>query len=298
MQLESFKLFSDLVDTGSFSKTAERNGITQSAVSQRIKSLEEHFEVPLIDRGRKSFSVTGEGDVFLKTARDIIDLYEGLGNKLHELRNRVEGELKVSTIYSIGFHELPPVVDVYRKLFPDVEPVLQYRRATQVYNDVLESKADLGLVAYPQARKGIEVETVWKDKLVVICPPNHELASDKSISLKRLNRQRFISFEPDLPTRKAIDEMLKRAKVKVKEVMEFDNIESVKRGVQVENTISIVPRDSVYEEVQNNTLCQIDIAGKDVWRPLGVVRRRTKAINPAMREFIDLLKELGKEKGT
>lgn len=297
MQVETFKLFSDLVETGSFSTTAERNGITQSAVSQRIKAVEDQFGVLLIERGRKNFAVTGEGHVFLKTAHDIIDLYEGIGANLHELRDRVEGELKISTVYSIGFHELPPILDVYRKRFPDVKPVLQYRRANQVYADALSSKADFGLVAYPLARKGVEVETVWKDKLVMICPPGHELAGEKSIKLKRLDDQRFISFEPDLPTRKALDEMLKRAGVKVKEMMEFDNIETVKRGVQIEQALSIVPRDSVREEVQSGVLCQVDLEAENIWRPLGIVRRRNKAITPAMREFVALLKELGKEKG-
>lgn len=297
MQIETFKLFCDLVETGSFSETAERNGITQSAVSQRIKALEDQYEVLLIERGRKNFAVTVEGDVFLKTARDMIDLYQSIAGSLRAMRDRVEGELKVSTVYSIGFHELPPILEVYRQRFAEVNPVLQYRRANQVYTDVLASKADVGLVAYPQARKGVEVETVWKDKLVMICPPGHELAQQKSIELKQLDGQRFISFEPDLPTRKALDEMLKQAGVEVKEVMEFDNIETVKRGVQIEQALSIVPQDSVKAEIESGVLCKIDIAAQDVWRPLGVVRRRTKAITPAMREFISLLKELGRGKG-
>ncbi len=296
MQVETFKLFCDLAETGSFSETAERNGITQSAVSQRIKALEDQYDVLLIERGRKNFAVTSEGDVFLKTARDIIDLYEGIRTRFHVLRDRVEGELKISTVYSIGFHELPPILEVYRKRFSDVKPVIHYRRANQVYADVLASQADLGLVAYPQARKGVEVETVWKDKLVVICPPGHDLAEEKSVALKRLNGQRFVSFEPDLPTRKALDEILKEAGVVVEEVMEFDNIETVKQGVVIEKAISIVPRDSVQREIQSGALCQIDIEAKNIWRPLGIVRRRTKAITPAMREFIALLKELGRDK--
>lgn len=296
MQVETFKLYCDLVESGSFSITAERNGITQSAVSQRIKALEDYYDVLLIERGRKNFAVTGEGQVFLKTAQEIVDLYEGIGTSLHGLRDRVEGVLKVSTVYSIGFHELPSVLDTYRKRFPDVETVLLYRRANQVYTDVLDLKVDLGLVAYPKARKGVEVETVWKDKLVMICSPGHELANKTSIDLKQLSGQRFISFEPDFPTRKALDEVLNSAQVKVKEVMEFDNIESVKRAVQIEQAISIVPRESVKAEVQSGLLCQIDIKGKGMWRPLGTVRRRSKATTPAMREFVGLLKELGKNK--
>lgn len=294
MQIETFKLFCDLVETGSFSETAERNGITQSAVSQRIKALEDCYEVVLIERGRKNFAVTGEGEVLLATARKMMDLYEGLGSSLHEFRDRVDGELRISTVYSIGFHELPPALEMFRRRFPEVEAVMQYRRANQVYADVLDSKADLGLVAYPQARKGVEVETVWKDKLVMVCRPTHELANETSVPLKRLDGQRFISFEPDLPTRKALDGMLKRGGVRVKQVVEFDNIETVKRGVQIEDAISIVPQDSVKTEVRDGVLRQVDIEVEDAWRPLGVVRRRSKAVTPAMREFVAVLKTLGK----
>ncbi|MEM9017590.1 MAG: LysR family transcriptional regulator substrate-binding protein, partial [Verrucomicrobiota bacterium] len=121
----------------------------------------------------------------------------------------------------------------------------------------------------------------------------HELARRKSLDLKSIDGQRFISFEPDLPTRKAIDGMFTNAGVRVKEVVEFDNIETVKRGVLIENAISIVPSDSVRPEVEAGTLVQVPIEGKFIWRPLGIVRRRTKAITPAMREMIHLLKEGG-----
>jgi DNA-binding transcriptional LysR family regulator len=132
---------------------------------------------------------------------------------------------------------------------------------------------------------------------MVICPPNHPLAKRSSLDLKAIDGQRFISFEPDLPTRKAIDALFAQAGVTVKEVVEFDNIETVKRGVLIENALSIVPGESVQSEVKAGTLVRIPINGKFVWRPLGIVRRRSKAITPAMREMIALLKQGREEPG-
>jgi len=186
---------------------------------------------------------------------------------------------------------LPPYLEKFRDRYPDVDLQVKYRRANQVYADVSENLTDLGLVAYPQERKGVEIDPAWKDKLVVICPPGHELAERKSLSLSQINGQRFISFEPDLPTRKAIDGMFTQAKISVKEVVEFDNIETVKRGVLIENAISIVPSESVKSEVEGGTLVQIAIEGKFIWRPLGIVRRRARAVTPAMREMIQILQE-------
>ncbi len=290
MHVESFKVFCDLVETSSFSAAAERNGVTQSAVSQQIKTLENYYDVLLVERGRRNFSVTPEGEVFLKAARVILDAWNEIGTQLEEMRDVVAGTLNVATVYSIGFHELPPFLDKFRKLFPEVDLHINYRRANQVYADVLEAKADLGLVAYPQQRKGIEVEPVWKDRLVLICPPGHPFAKKKKAPLSAIDGERFISFEPDLPTRKAIDEMFAKASISVKEVVEFDNIETVKRGVEIENAISIVPSESVKNEVAAGKLCQVILEGRDMWRPLGVIRRRAKAITPAMRELIELLK--------
>jgi DNA-binding transcriptional LysR family regulator len=291
MHIETFQVFCDLVETTSFSEAAARNGISQSAVSQQIRALEERFKVTLLERGRRNFSVTPEGEVFLKAAQSILEAYHSIEQDLGTMRDVVAGPLIIATVYSIGFHELPPYLEIFRARFPEVDLQVHYRRSNQVYADVSENLADLGLVAYPQERKGVEIEPAWKDKLVVICPPNHPLAKRETIDLKAIDGQRFISFEPDLPTRKAIDGMFTQAGISVKEVVEFDNIETVKRGVLIENAISIVPSESVRSEVKSGTLAQITINGKFVWRPLGIVRRRTKAITPAMREMIQILKQ-------
>ena len=291
MHIETFQVFCDLVETTSFSEAADRNGISQSAVSQQIRTLEEKYGVTLVERGRKNFSVTPEGEVFLKAAHEILDAYRSIDEDLGTMRDVVAGKLTIATVYSIGFHELPPYIEKFREMYPDVDLQVHYRRANQVYADVSENHADLGLVAYPQEKKGVEIEPAWKDRLVVICPPTHALAGRKTIDMKAIDGQRFISFEPDLPTRKAIDGMCSHAGIQVKEVVEFDNIETVKRGVLIENAISIVPSESVTSEVEAGSLVKIPIEGKFVWRPLGIVRRRTKAISPAMREMISLLKE-------
>lgn len=297
MQIETFQIFCDLVETTSFSEAAERNNISQSAVSQQIRALEERYGVTLVERGRRNFAVTPEGEVLLRAARGILAAYAGIEEEIGAMRDVVAGRLSIATVYSIGFHELPPYIEEFRQRFPDVDLQVQYRRSSQVYADVSENLADLGLVAYPQERKGVEIEPAWKDKLVVICPPGHPLAKRKSIELKQIDGERFISFEPDLPTRKAIDGMFSQAGVQVKEVVEFDNIETVKRGVLIENAISIVPSESVRTEVESKTLARIPIEGKFIWRPLGIVRRRARAITPAMREMIELLKRKRTEVG-
>ncbi len=291
MQVQGFKVFRDLVETGSFSQAAMLNSITQSAVSQQIRSLERQFKAILIERGKKNFALTQEGRIFLDASKQILQIYDGLGSRIHEMQNLVEGVLKIGTVYSIGLHELPPYLKQYRVLYPDVDVRIEYRRASQVYSDVQETRVDFGLVAFPVRRKGIVVESFWRDKLVLICPPEHVLSKRRQVRFKDLHNEKFISFEPDQPTTKAIDKRIKEAGVEVRQAMEFDNIETVKRAVEIENGISVVPLATVSQELVAGQLVAVEFDEPDMYRPIGVITKRGRAVTPAHRRFVELLKD-------
>lgn len=292
MQIQTFKVFCDLVDTESFSKAAERNGITQSAVSQQIKSIEEQFEVCLIDRGRRAFFLTPEGRAFLASSRRIMGVYDDLGGRMRKLQEVTAGKLRIATIFSIGLHELPPYLKRFRREFPLVDVRVDYRRSALVYAAVQENQADVGLVAYPVSRRGITASVFWRDRLVVICAPAHPLASRRKIALADLGGEKFIAFDPDLPTRREVDRQIRGAGVCVRVVFEFDNIETVKRAVEIENAVSIVPRTSVRSEVETGQLACLEIADAGMWRPLGTLIKKSSARPPALREFLSLLEKM------
>lgn len=290
MYIETFKVFCDLAETGSFSKAAALNSITQSAVSQQIRALENRFQVTLVERGRRNFCLTAEGTAFLSASREILEVYNNLGDRLHELRNVVAGELKIASIYSIGLHELPPRLQAFRQAHPDVEVHVEYRRSTQVYSQVLNGEVDLGLVAYPTKRSGLQVDVFDEDELVLICHPNHPLARRKKVPLTELNGEKFIAFEPDLPTRKVIDRHLREHSVEITHTMEFDNIETVKRAVEIESGVSLVPSNTVRLEVESGVLVAIELDGPKLCRPLGVITKRNRPRSPAQKEFVETLR--------
>ena len=292
MHIETFKVFSDLVETGSFSRAAAMNGVTQSAVSQQVRALEARFGVQLIERGRRrEFGVTAEGRAFLQASREILAAYENLGARIRELGNVVAGPLRVAAVPSIGLHELPPLLKQFRGLFPDVEVSVDYRRSARVYAEVFDGRADLGLVAYPSRRRGLAMESFWRDRLVLICHPEHPLAERRGITLADLSGERFICFEPDLPTRKHLDRLLREAGVEVHRVLEGDSIETIKRAVRIEEGVSIVPRTTVLDEVRAGTLCAVEIEHPEMWRPLGVLYRKGRTLTPAGKQFLAQLKE-------
>jgi LysR family transcriptional regulator, transcriptional activator of the cysJI operon len=290
MQIESLKVFCDLAETESFTKAAQINQVTQSAVSQQVSALERTFNSLLIERSKKQFRLTREGQVLYDYSKQLIHLYESLYNKIQEMKDIVSGTIRVATIYSIGLHDLPPYMKKFLKSYPTVNVHVEYRRSNQVYEDVLSNVHDIGLVAYPVKDAKLEIVPLRKDKLVLITHPKHALAKKGKVDLNELTGQKFIAFEPDIPTRKAIDRIFKDHDVDVNTVMEFDNIETVKRAVEIDAGISIVPQTTVAQEVAKHTLVQLDLNNGDFARPLAAIHKKNKVLSPAMRQFINTLK--------
>jgi DNA-binding transcriptional LysR family regulator len=291
MQIESLKMFCDLAETESFTKAAQINQVTQSAISQQISSLERTFKSLLIERSKKKFRLTREGQALYEYSKQIIQTYESLQSKLQELKDIISGTIRVATIYSIGLHDLPPYIKRFMKSYPTVNVHVEYRRANQVYEDVLSNVVDLGLVAYPAKDSKLEIIPLRKEPLVLVCHPNHSFAKLKTVKLKALAGQKIIGFEPDIPTRKALDKILKEYGVEVKHVMEFDNVETVKRAVEIDAGISIVPLGTVAQEIAKQTLVALPIEDGDFFRPLAAIYKKNKVLSPAMKQFLALLKE-------
>jgi len=290
MQIESLKMFCDLAETESFTKAAQINDVTQSAVSQQISSLERHFKSLLIERSKKKFRLTREGEVLYNYSKQLIQTYDSLQNKLQEIKEIISGTIRVATIYSVGLHDLPPYLKKYLKAYPTVNVHVEYRRSNQVYEDVLGNVVDLGLVAYPSRDAKLEVVPLRKDRLVLICHPQHPFARNKSVSLKELTGQKFIGFEPDIPTRRAIDRILRDQEVVVEHVMEFDNIETVKRAVEIDAGVAIVPQGTITQEVSKQTLAEVQMEDAEFYRPLAAIFKKNKVLSPAMKQFLAVLK--------
>jgi DNA-binding transcriptional LysR family regulator len=291
MQIESLKVFCDLTETESFTKAAQINGVTQSAVSQQISSLERQFKSLLIERSKKKFRLTREGQVLYDYSKQIIATYESLHNQLQELKDIISGTIRVATIYSIGLHDLPPYIKRFLKSYPTVNVHVEYRRANQVYEDVLGNVVDMGLVAYPSKDSKLDIVGLRKDPMVLICHPQHPFAKLKSVKFKALAGQKFIGFEPDIPTRKALDKAFREHGVEIRHIMEFDNIETVKRAVEIDAGVAVVPQTTITQEVSNQTLAAVPIDDGDLFRPLAAIYKKNKVLSPAMKQLLALLKE-------
>jgi LysR family transcriptional regulator, transcriptional activator of the cysJI operon len=299
MQIETLKIFCDLVESKSFSQAAEANFVTQSAVSQQVRGLEERFRRKLLERlrGGREVSPTEDGRAFYEESRRVVEAFAQLEERMRAQTGTVSGAVRVATVYSIGLHELPPAVRRFMALYPDAKIDLEYSRTTRIVRDVLAGAVDLGIVAYPERRRGLEVVPLGGDRLVLICRPGHPLAARKSVRARDLDGQDFVLFERDIPTRRATDKILRSHGVAVRRVAEFDNIETIKRAVEVGFGAAVVPRLSVLDEERSGQLAVVPLAEPEWTRSVGVIHRSDRRPGTAARKFIELLQERDTKQG-
>jgi DNA-binding transcriptional LysR family regulator len=166
---------------------------------------------------------------------------------------------------------------------------VEYRRSNLVYEDILHNCVDFGLVAFPSKMRQIDMVPFRNDHLIVICHPQHELAKRGEVTVGELAGQKFIGFDPDIPTRKAVDQIFREHGIEIEPVMEFDNIETVKRAVEIDHGIAIVPQATVVQEAAQGTLAVLKFKGGEFTRPLAILHRKGRVLTPAMKKFIETL---------
>ena len=257
MHIETLKTFCDLVESGSFSKAARQNFVSQSAVSQQLRALEAHYGRRLVERGPgRPVLLTDAGRLLYSEGKAILERFRTLDQRLREGAEVMAGTVRVATVYSLGLHTLPPYVKQFLAQHPQVNVRVEYSRTDRVYEACLDGTIDLGIVAQPSRRARIEVIPLRPEPLVLVCSPEHRLARRRKVPLGQLEGEPFVAFERNVPTRKAIDRILKEHRVSVSIVTEFDNIETIKRSVEAGLGVSIVPQNSVRNEAKARTLLE------------------------------------------
>ncbi len=294
MHIETLKIFCDLADLRSFSKTAEKHLLSQSAISQQLAQLELAHKCQLIDRKKRPIELTKAGQLLYKAATDMLDRYEQLKTELNALKSSTGSRINVAAIFSIGMHTLPSYVKKFMARYPNVNVHIEYFSADRIYELVLAGDIDIGLVAVPKRDKRLDVYDFEDEPLVLACSPKHPLSHESQVDIHKLQFERFISFEKDVPTRMWTDNILQRYNIIVRPVMEFDNIETIKRAVEINSGISILPETAILQEVGSGTIKAIGFSNESFVRPTGIIVRKNKLLGQAGRYFIELLRKKAK----
>jgi len=296
VQLETLKLFCDLAELGSFSKTAEKNLLSQSAVSQQLAQLEKIFKCELLDRRQRPAELTKAGELLYKAAKEILDRYEQLKIDLNNLKYSSQTRVNVAAIFSIGMHTLAEYIKRFMVQLPKVHLHLEYLSAAEIYKLVLSGEMDVGVVAVPRRDYRLDVLEFVNEPLVLACSPEHPLAAEKEVDIHRLQFEPLVAFATGVPTRDWIDGILRRYNVAVHVVLEFDNIETIKRAVEINSGVSILPETAVVQEVKAGTIRTVQFSNERFVRPTGVIIRQGRYLSEAARQLVETLCPNGERK--
>lgn len=294
VDLSHCKLFRDIASTGSMSRGASLNHISQSAASQHIQELERQLDVELIDRSVRPLQLTEAGELYEEYCRDLLRRREEFDHALGDLRSGVVGTVRVASIFSVGLIEMDSLKREFVKRYPQASLEVEYLRPERVYEQLRNDRADIGLVSYPQAAKDI-VALPWREELMsVAASPGHSVTRLSKVRPRDLQGVEFIGFDPELPIRRDVDRFLREHGVTVEVTMQFDSIPMIKEALTAGHAVSILPERMMRAEIAMGTLICVPLEAPGLIRPLGILRLKKKRFNRATQLFLKLLQEAEK----
>lgn len=291
MNIETLRLFCDVVQHHSFSRGAAANQVSQSAATQSVHRMERHFGSQLVDRSKRPFVLTPEGQACYEGFREVLEVYDAVETRVRSLRKEITGMVRVAAIYSVGLHDMARCMKQFMIRYPKAKVRLEFLRPNKVYDAVLNSEIDLGVVSYPTPSAELSVVPLRSERMVLVCHPGHPLAGRKAVTAEHLKNEAFVTFDRDLIIRKEIDRYLRQRNVSVRINMEFDNIETIKQAVGIEAGVSILPEPTVREETVRGDLAAVRLIAPQMERPIGIIHRQRKVFTPTCTKFVELLQE-------
>jgi DNA-binding transcriptional LysR family regulator len=290
MHIRSLKIFCDVVDLASFSRAAEANGVSQSNASQVVHQLEERLGMQLIDRSKRPFVLTPEGERFHEGCRVIVQRYEDLEREVRSLHEAVAARLIVASIYSAGLAHMTHFLREFLAANPAADVRLEYLHPHRVYEAVESGQADLGLVSFPEPSRSLAAIAWRTETIILACHAGHSLTRRASVSLEALHGENFVALQRGLKIREEIDRELSRHGVEVRVTLEFDNIETIKRAIEAGAGVSLLPAPTVEREVAAGTLVAVPLSGVPMVRPLGIIHRHDRKLSDTAKRFIEMLR--------
>ena len=292
-QLNAFRILSE---TKSFTKTADRLFRTQPAVSQMIASLEEGIGEKLFIRQGRTVILTQAGDILLEHSNDAFRIVEQGLYRIDALKELKQGKLTISTSDTTAYYILPEVLKNFRAKFPDIDVRIFCKPSPVSVSQVLAGDADIGIVTLPVENPKLAAEELVIREDVAICSTGHILSKRKKLLFRDLADYPLLLLDSGSNTRSYIDERFAGENIRPKIIMELGNIEVIKKLVQLQFGISIVPLISVQSEINDNRLSAIHIFKKNECRKLGLIYPARGMYSIPAREFSKMLKSFLNDK--
>ncbi len=290
MSLDAIKVFCDVAQQRSFSEGAKLNGITQSAASQRVRSLEEELGIQLLDRSTRPCRLTAEGRIYFRGCRDILDQYARLKLEVEGKARPLRGRVELVAIYSADVAHLERVREEFEDDHPGSQVQIHYRQPDGVHDWVRGEHCDFGILSYPERWPDLAAIPLREERMVAVFRPQHRFAARSRVTPADLEGERLIGFDDELPIAKEIALYLRSHGVQPELAAYFDNVDTVKAALADADTgaVALLPERTVRPEVERGILSTTPLRPGFV-RPLALVHRRDREFPPVVQSFFDRL---------
>ena len=282
---QKIDVFLKIIELGSFSKAAEALFMTQPAVSQFVKSLEKELDVILFDRSSKTIQLTDAGQIAFQYFKEMKKLSESMIQSIDELMNEVKGPLIIGASYSYGEYILPAQLASFLKAYPQVQPSVHIKNTSEIAQEVVDKKIDVGIVEGIVEHPRIVCEKLTTDKMVVVAKSPHTKISSET---------NWIVRENGSGTRSATDRFFQVHRIEPKKTLEFGSTQLIKGAVEEGVGITLLSKWTVQEETANKKLFIIDEAQYYYERDFYLVYLKNPFQLKTMETFIQFIGETSK----
>ena len=289
MELAQLHVFLTVARERSFSRAAEKLYRTQPAVSIAIRKLEESVGQPLFVRGARQAKLTDAGELLRDYAERLLNLRDEIQKGMEDLKGLRHGRLSLGVNES-SIHALLPALARFRRLHPDVDLAVHRTFSRDIPREVLNYRLDLGVVSYVPQDNKLSAAEIFRDELTFVVYPRHRLARRRSVDIAELGREAFIAHIVDSPYRWRVIQLFQKHQVPLNMRVELPTIESIKRFVQMEMGVAIVPRMCVRWEAERGTLVEVKIRQLKMPRHLYLISRRGARLSHAALALVRLLR--------
>ena len=296
MEMRQLKAFVAIAEAGTFTAGAARVHVTQAAISMQIRQLEIETGARLFVRAPRRVILTEAGENLLERARVILREHDAALEELAELTGAHRGRLRLgSASAGVSADPLPRILKELRKKHEAVEVSVASGTSAELVKQILAGELDAAFVSLPVEARGIQTEVLSEDYLVAVASPRHRLAKQKVVSAFALAEEKLILGERGGNTRRLIDQFFAQAGMTPKIAMDLSRMAAIKRMVEEDIGVGIVPLQSVREEVAKGTLVRWWIEGAQINWQLGIARLVGGYESPIHQKFLQLCREYFKD---
>lgn len=289
MEIRQLRAFVAIAESGTFTAGALRVHVTQAAISMQIRQLETEIGAKVFVRAPRHVILTEAGEQLLRRARHILREHDAALDEIAELAGAERGRLRIGSASAMVLTEqLPSILKELRKQHPAAEIAVTSGTSEVLVDQILAGEVDVAFVSLPVDVRGIKTERLSQDQLVAIASPHHKLSKQKTISAYTLAGERLILGERGGNTRRLIDQFFAQAGVTLHVAMELSRQQAIKRMVEEDMGVGIVPLQSVKEEVDKGRLIRWWIEGAQINWELGIAQLSNGYDSPIMQKFVSL----------